>query len=219
MNVSEAKVIHGPEAVTAARELAGGSVAEVITSISAIVLAVIALAGVLSFQLAAITTIILGASFLVEGWVVSSAHRVSTSSQAGAFAHTGGFAGISAQGLGGLAGVVLGILALFRTGSEMLIATALLVFGATLLLRTWASFYPSYWLATPSQMSGAETFPHMSANGLSGQVLVGVGATVLGILAIIGEAPLTLSLAGLLSVGAALLLGGSVGQSSAAYAP
>jgi hypothetical protein len=219
MNTTEARTIHGTASLATFRELAGGSAAEAITAVSAIVLAVLGLAGVLSLQLAAIATIILGASFLVEGWVAGAAHRTTGSAQAAGVIPMSHSGGISAQALAGLAGIVLGILALFRADAELLVAISVLVFGATMLLRAWATYYPTFWLATPSEMSATEGAPRLSASGWSGQVLVGFAATVLGILAVVGLAPLTLSLAGLLSVGAALLLGGAVGQTGASYAP
>ncbi len=213
MNTTEAKTMQGPISTTTAREVAGGSAAEAIGAIAVIALSIIGLVGLLSAELAAIATIILGASFLVEGWVLGSTHRMAVT-QSGFFSQSAQAGGVSAQGLGGLAGIVLGILGLFQHGSEVLLGAAVLVFGATLLLRSWASFYPTLWLATPSQITSSATSMQFSASGWSGLVLVGVGAMVLGILAIVGLAPLTLVLVGLLSLGAAFLFGGTMGYSS-----
>ena len=87
--------------------------------------------------------------------------------------------------LAGVTGIVLGIIAFFSNWPGTLIGAAMIVFGATLLLSHW--------------MEGE----------FGGRALVGLGATVLGILAVVGLAPqLTLVLVALLALGTMELMSG-----------
>jgi hypothetical protein len=210
MNTTETHAVHGAIPEWFAGEAAGRSVAEAIGAIGAVILAVIGLAGLLSNLLAAIATIVIGAGILAEGWSVSSTYRQQWSS-AGAATIQGSRAGggVTAEFLGGIAGIVLGILGLFRenTNPAALLAVALLVYGATLVLSSFSAS-AAFWRTatfteggTQSSMVGAVPVAH------SGHLLVGLGAVVLGILAVVGLAPIVLVLVGLLSLGAVLLLG------------
>jgi len=207
MNTTEAQTLHGTLSASLSSEATGRSVAEAIGGIAAVILAVIGLAGILSNLLAAIATIVIGAGVLVEGWAIGASCR-QLSATSVAREHTAGFGGaLTAEFLGGIAGIVLGILALFRMFPDTLLAVALLVFGATLLLGSLAASQ-LYWRSSALAQSGTEawaaaTFPV----AFSGQLLVGLGAVVLGILAVLGLAPMTLILVGLLSLAAVMLLG------------
>jgi hypothetical protein len=207
MNTTEAQTVHGAMPETLLSEAAGRSTAEAIGAIAAVILAVIGLAGILGNLMASIATIVIGAGILLEGWAYGASYRqVSLANPT-----TGqgfGFGGpLTAEFFGGMAGIVLGILALFRTVPDMLLAVALLVYGATLLLSS-LSVSQTFWRSASLTQSGAQTWsaaappmPH------SGQLLVGLGAIVLGILAVIGLAQMSLILVGLLSLAAVMLLG------------
>jgi len=171
---------------------------ESIGAIAVIALAIIALVGVFSSTLAAIATIIVGAAILVEGGVLGA----SPLAQLQEFQAAGG--GATAEFLGGGAGIVLGILALFSTAPQTLLAVAVLVFGATFLLGG-AAMAQVGWLTSIQGQANRET----TSGAGSGQVLVGLAATVLGILAVTGLSPLTLILVALLSLGASMLFSGS----------
>jgi hypothetical protein len=109
-------------------------------------------------------------------------------------------------------GIVLGILALLGVVPLTLLATSVLVYGAAFLLSaSWTS--PATIPATGYQAGEA---PFL---GSSGHLLVGLSAAVLGILAIIGQAPLTLTLVGLLCLGTgAFFSGSSVGTRAVSFA-
>jgi len=207
MNTTETHTVHPVTTGWLLSEAASRSMAEAVGAIAAVILAIIGLAGILSNLMASVATIVVGAGILVEGWAVSSSYRQFSSANA-APGQAGGLNGaLTAEFMGGMAGIILGILALFRMVPDTLLAVALLVYGVTLLLSNMAASHAS-WLAqalaqggsTPSGVSGiAPTTP-------SGQLLVGLGAVVLGILAVIGLVPMTLVLVGLLSLAAVMLL-------------
>jgi hypothetical protein len=117
--------------------------------------------------------------------------------------------GITGEILGGATGIVLGILALVGVAPYILIPVALLAVGGAMLVGTGAT-------ADLGLMRGAATSPRLeratrevtvAASGT--QMLIGIAAIVLGILALIGIDPLTLSLVGLLATGASILFSGS----------
>lgn len=204
MNTSEAQTVHGAIPESFLGGIASGSVTEGIGAIGTIILAIIGLAGVFANIVAAVATIVIGGVFLMEGvWGSAAARRLS---QFQGIRPTLGVAnGVTAGFFGGLAGIVLGILALFRAGpgttTDMLIAVAVLVYGASLLVGGGAlsrlTAFPSHDAGTASMAMG------------SGSLLVGLAAVVLGILAVIGLVPMTLVLVALLSLGGGALFSGS----------
>jgi hypothetical protein len=205
MNATETHRAHGFAPGAFLSEAASRSAAEAIGAIASVILAVIGLAGVLPYLLASIATVVIGAGILVEGWAAGANFRQASSANVSAQASRVNGA-LTAEFLGGIAGIVLGILALFRMAPDTLLATALLVYGATLLLSSVGT-------AQAAWRSGAFAQPTMQSDvarpmpvAHSGHILVGLGAVVLGILAVIGLAPVTLVLVGLLSLAAAMLL-------------
>ncbi len=196
------------------REVAvGGSMIEAVGGAGAVVLAILGLAGVAPFLLAAIATIAVGTALLFEGGTIAS--RVLRDTDFGS-AHvdpelTGG---LSAEGIAGLAGIVLGILALIRVGGGgALLNVSPIVIGAGMLFGTGAALRISS--ARASNLTGgvadrSASITHDALSAAAGaHALVGIGAVVLGILALIGEAPLTLVLVSMLALGAVVLLSGS----------
>ncbi len=184
------------------KNAAGGMFLE---GIAAIILAIIGLAGILPHTLAGIAGVVMGATLLTEGGAVTSGYRL-WASRVGNEGETPSWSeGLSAEFLGGLAGIVLGILALLGLSSEALLAVALIVFGTTFLLSHTA-LAPLGWMSgfqTPA--TTAENAPLTPVTSSSGQMLVGLAALVLGILALVGLTAWTLVLVGMLCLGAATL--------------
>lgn len=179
--------------------IAGGSMTEGAGAIAAIILSIIGLAGVFADIVAPVAVIVIGAVFLMEGVWLSAAIR-----RQGAQANRRNLGlanGVSAGFFAGLAGIVLGILALFRasptTSAGVLMAVAVLIYGAALLVGGGAF----------SRLAGTADAAMATVN--SGSLLVGMASVVLGILAVIGLVPMTLVLVALLSLGGAALFTGS----------
>lgn len=171
--------------------VAGGSMTEGVGDFCVIVLAILGLIGVFSSAVAAIATIIVGAVFLADSVMVSAAARALSehaSSRIGS--------GMSACFYAGIAGIVLGILSFFHTAPAQLLSVAVLVFGSSLFLSG----------GTLSHLKVLLNHPQGTSMPISsGGTFIGLGVTILGILAVSGLAPLTLSLVGLLCLGIAAL--------------
>lgn len=191
--------------------VAGGSLAETIGGAGAVVLAILALAGILPGYLAAVATIGVGAALLFEGASIATEfqtlrHDVATNRTEAS--ELGG--GMTAETLAGLAGVALGILSLLGIAPTTLMAVALIVSGGGLLLGSAATNRLNGLRIRGAVSDTARTVAQASVETASGaQVLVGAGGVVLGILALVGLAPATLIAVGMLSLGASVLFSGS----------
>jgi hypothetical protein len=120
------------ESVTEARSslVMGGSLLEGFGSIATIALAIVGLAGVFSPTMAAIAAIVLGAATMVEG----GAFGVKAAQLSASTGETRYFEGaFGADFQGGLATVVLGILALLGVAPLTLLSVAVIALGATFL--------------------------------------------------------------------------------------
>lgn len=198
--------------VRALEFLGGGSLAESVAGAGAMVLAILALSGIEVTYLGAIATIAMGAALLFEGGAIAAEYSQIISSLSADTTTTvelGG--GVTAESVGGIAGVVLGILALLRVAPLTLMSVAVIVFGATLVIAAAAN-YRLKDLTLDGRRLEARTHRTVKAfvTATTGtQVLVGIGALVLGIIALQGIVPLTLVMVGLLGLGAAVLLSGT----------
>ena len=123
----------------------------------------------------------------------------STESGAGGEASAyGGFV----DALGGIATIVLAIIALSGTKADLLLPIATNVFGAALLIQGGAML--SEFAQTEAT---AEASARLSGGGLAGLFLVGVAGIVLGVLALLGVYPLVLTSAATIAFGGALVCG------------
>ncbi len=172
--------------------VAGGSMTEAAGAFATIALAIVGLAGVFSGTMAAIATVVIGAAILIESGSLGAA-SVAVRSETGTRTFEMG-EGASAHFLGGIAALVLGILALLGVASETLLSVAVLALGASLLI---GSLNTQLFIGT------------YQARPFGGMVLIGLAGVVLGILAVIGLDQLTLVLVGLLSFGVGALFSGS----------
>ena len=188
MNITT-ETMHHPGRLTAFKWMAGSSAMAAIVSLAVIALAIVGLAGELSATMAAIATVVTGAAILLEGGALE-AGALSFQATTGE-TRQAALSQPSAEALGGIAGIVLGILALLGVDPATLLSVAVLVFGATLLL-SGSAFPERAWFAGPAD----------------GQLFLGLAVTVLGLLAVIGISQLSLILVGLLILGVAGLFGG-----------
>jgi len=200
------------EEETSAEVVGGGSLAEGLCGIAAVVLAIIGLSGALPFDLGGVTAIVVGAGLLLEGAAIGT--RFSrlldeTAGQRFSLSELGG--GMTAEFLAGAAGIVLGILALIGIHGGTLLAVSAIVFGAALLLGAGASatlngFVVEHHYRDREMVRRAASGLVSAATGA--QVLIGLGAVILGIIALTTVYTLTLSLVAFLIVGAALAICG-----------
>jgi hypothetical protein len=196
---------------TTAKTVATGATAEAVAGAGALVLAIIGLAGLFQHTLAAIAVIAAGAALLFQG---ASAGARAASLVREVHGHEAAMGtGLSAEIVGGLGGIVLGILALVGVAPMPLLAISAIVFGGALLFGSPEVYVigeakPDEGVATPHRY---QMLKSTAAGAAGGQVLLGIGSAALGILALCGLATMTLILVAVLAVGvSALLSGGAI---------
>lgn len=199
----------------AARTATFGGLADAIGGIATIVLAIVALGGVHSEIVLSIAVIVFGAALLIQGGTLVSEYE-SMMSPVGATnvsPEQFGVGGLSTLFLVGVAGIVLGILALLGIATATLAAIAVIAFGTALLLSS-NSVRQLSMLQTMGRAevprAGAELLAgEMASGSASVQMLAGLAAIVLGVLAVAGVNQTILTLAALIVLGSAVILTGS----------
>jgi hypothetical protein len=186
-----------------------GPMTEGAAGIAVIVLTILGLAAVSPNILTSVATIVIGVGLFIEAANTGIEYQRVTGQamQAGAVQTAQMGADVSVEVLAGVAGVVLGVLALIGAGGVMhLLPAALIAFGGAMLLAGFSATS----VGMVSGMNPATGAPAVSmqselapARGL--QVLAGITAIVLGILAYTVAAGGTLLIVGMLVIGAALL--------------
>jgi hypothetical protein len=203
-----AEVAHEDRVSSAA--LTGSSSVELIGGGAAVVLAIIGLAGYLPLYMTSIAAIAIGAALLAHGAAVT-ARWANTIQRAAAdrSERTEIASGVGSELLGGGAAIALGTLALAGVIPLVLLPVAAIVMGGTILLGAPAQ--PPIARLAPDRDRRMAQLTHEAIEGASGaMVLAGLGAIVLGILALIRIGPVyTLVQVALLAVGGALVVGGS----------
>lgn len=191
-----------------------GGLVDAVGGIATIVLAIIALAGIHQGVLVSIATIVFGAALLIQGGTMLSefTHTIFPAGTAAPAEEFAGGGGLSSIFLVGAAGIVLGILALIGIFPGTLTAVAVIAFGAALVLSSNAvwNLYRMKRNAGARVSTGSEILASEMASGSAAmQLLAGLAAIVLGILAVTGMNAAVLTMVGLLVLGATVLLTGS----------
>jgi hypothetical protein len=201
---------------TAAKTAAVGSALEAVAGLGAMALAIIGLVSFFPALFAPISAIVVGVALLLEGAAISV--RYSRLVQ-GPTEHRRDIelsGGLSAEFVGGVAGIALGILSLIGLDAAVLLPVAAIVFGGALMVGSFANARLNKMLVLlpPSaETEGATRFAKESVTAASGaEFLMGSGSVVLGIIALSllpATAWLALSLVAFLAVGTAVLLTGT----------
>ncbi|MGH8218380.1 MAG: hypothetical protein ACREUT_07430 [Steroidobacteraceae bacterium] len=197
-----------------------GGMLDAVGGIATVALAIIALAGLVPDVLMAIATIVFGATLIVQaGALVSElsglgASATSIAASAASDSLSGG--GVGMMFLVGVAGIVLGILALLGITPLVLCGAALIAFGCALLLGG-GSVRSVHRLQAAVRRAGAVTSTtqtnellanEMAAGSAGAQFMCGIAALVLGIVSLSGVYAMPLVLIGLLIIGASNILAG-----------
>jgi hypothetical protein len=194
----------------------GGASVEVLAGLAAVTLAILGLAGVLSFHTLTIAMIVAGAALFVDGILVGGAyrevqhaHRVREGRDDVVPIRTG----LSAQALGGAIAVVLGILALAGFFSATWTAIAVVVLGTALLVGTlthgeldWSAFELHH---SASPRPAFRRTVRIAAFGAAGVMFLGV-LSLAAIAGPTGRMPFRLILVALLCVGIVELMDGAM---------
>lgn len=202
-------------AASSEKVAAGTSFIEGLTGLAAIALAVIALAGVFPRILLSIATIALGAALLFEAGSVAA--RFSALMAESVNVATGSYqvsrwGGMTTGFLSGVAGIALGILSLLAIYPMVLVPIAVIAFGVAMIMDSGVNARLS---ALETEVAGftgisKEVVRESAATSTGIQVIAGLSAVTLGILSLVGINPMALSLVGILTVGAALLMSGTI---------
>lgn len=192
--------------------LIGGAGAEAIAGIGAVSLSVIGLAHVYPDVLLAISGIAVGIGLLLEGSSLAVEHRKLLSLIApDKLEHINVDMGMSVEVIAGLTAVVLGILSVLALNPNVLMPAAAIVVGTALLLSSGTTARLNALRLAGQNVEGPAL--HVAREMVNGsamtEVLVGISAVVLGILALIGVAPTVLTLVAFLAIGGSLALSGS----------
>lgn len=115
--------------------------------------------------------------------------------------------GLLAEAVGGIATIVLAILGLSGVSPEYLLAIATIVFGAALIIEgtSIVADYAHIMSHSPAGMTS-----QVGTSGISAVFLAGIGGVILGVLALLGLNPTTLTSAAIIVYGSALLLSSGV---------
>ncbi len=200
--------------------LTGGSIVEAVAGIATIVLAILALVGVAPADLAPIATITVGVALLAEGGAIATRYSNLLAKAGGEYSSTELGGGMSAELIGGAGGGILGLLALLHLQPMVLMPVAAIVFGAALLLGSGVTSRVS---SMAIESAGDHT-THLIAReavlaAAGAQALVGLASGALGIIALVGINPLTLTLVALLALGSSILMSGTaIGGTVTAFA-
>jgi hypothetical protein len=187
----------------------GGSLTEAGIGLGAVVLSILALIGLLPPVLTSIAAIAVGAGLLIGG--SSLAGRVAKAVEWHPHSHPGQglLGGMAFEAACGLAGIVLGILALIGVDRVTLLAISTIVFGVAMLAASGAvSQFNDFLERRVSAASGE--YRQATTLSAGSEVFIGIAGIVLGIIALAGVtdtmAVLTVAM---LIFGAGLVLGGS----------
>jgi len=191
-----------------------GGLVDAVGGIATVVLAIIALAGIREDVLMPIAVIVFGAALLIQGGAMLSEFAQVSLPVSFANSEQFGAGNLSTMFLVGAAGIVLGVLALVGIAAAELIAVSVIAFGAALLLSS-NSVRHLYMVRSTAMRStdlndGTQLLAGEMASGSAGvQLVAGLAAIVLGILAVTGAHAEVLIPSALIVLGATVVLSGS----------
>ncbi len=197
----EAELIERRKSV---RTVLTGSIAEGVVGGGAVVLAVVGLSGIAPNLMLYVATIAIGAALLLEGGAISFRFsKLLRETHAGPLQEAELGVGVTSEFLGGVAGIVLGILSLLSMAPMVLVPAAVIIFGATLIMGSGATVrLNALELEGARESTRLKRITHEAVSAAAGvQLLLGLAAVILGILAVTGKSPVVLGLAALLIVG------------------
>jgi hypothetical protein len=190
-----------------------GGLVDAVGGVATVVLAIVGLAGVRADILTPIAVMVFGAALLIQAGAMLSEYA-QISLPAPISAEQFGAGGLSSLFLVGAAGIVLGVLALIGIATQTLTSIAVIAFGAALVISSNSVRHlyvlRSAAMRTMAPQYGSTFLAGEMASGSAGvQLLAGLAAIVLGILAVTGINPAILTLSALMVLGATVVLTGS----------
>jgi hypothetical protein len=197
---------------TSSETVGYGGFVDALGGIATIVLAIVGLSGTKSLDLLSIATIVFGAALLIQGGAMLTEFAQIEATPENNAASSGG--GVGALFGVGVAGIVLGVLALLGVSSQILNSVAVIAFGGAMVVSSSAVWHllTSRSVATRFQ-SGSSMLRVVASEVATGssslQAMAGLAVIVLGILAVAGTSSLYLTLIALIVAGASIVMTGS----------
>ncbi len=201
-----------------AKNVLGGTITESFASGAAIVLALLGLGGIRPHLMLPVAVIVMGAAFLFEGIAISMRFSKLLSETSQDRLEKAEFGvGLTSEYLGGITGVILGILSLLGIAPMILVPAAAIVFGLAFILSSGVTYrLDSLEIEGSEESTRVKKIAHEAVKTSAVlEYVLGVGAMVLGIIAIAGVYASTagfvtmISLVSLLVVGLAGLVTGA----------
>ncbi len=197
---------------TSAQIVRGGFAAEGVAGIIGVVLAILGLLNILPQLLLPIAAIVLGIAFLANGGAVASRFsKLLNETAKGRFETAEWGVGLTVEFIGGIAAVILGILTLLRIDPVILMPVAAIVFGVTLMFGSGITARLNHLQMPKSEEYEAfREVARESVNVATGaEILLGLSAVVLGIIAVTGINWMALTYVAILCVGVSHMTSGS----------
>ncbi len=182
----------------------GGSLAEGIASGAAVVLALVALSGIMPETLLPVAVVVMGAAFLLEGGAISMRFsKLLSETSHNRFDEAELGVGVTSEFLGGVAGVVLGILSLLKLSPMVLVPVAVILYGTTLMFSSGMTLrLNALELEGAAESMRFRKIAHEAMTAAAGvDFLLGLATGVLGIIALTGVSTTVLCLVAMLAIG------------------
>ena len=191
--------------------LESGNTSVVLAGVAAVVLSIIGLAGILPIVLVSAGAIAMGISLLLAGMATAAERKKILDQTRGSKLTSSGiftFA-LSIETLAGVTSIILGILSLLKMKPDILLGADAIVLGVAFMAMCAADAREN-----EANLEGAVTEKQKASYkaakaAIDLQFLTGVGSITLGILALIGLAPVTLILVAFLADGFSLAIKGT----------
>jgi hypothetical protein len=187
-----------------------GSIAEGISGIGATIVCIIGLYRIFPGIMLPIASILIGTAMLFKGGaVLSKIESIIDEDPEKSRFHTAEIGiGTTSESFGGITGIILGILSLLGITPMTLLASASIIFGVSIMVASGLDFrLNSISAMNPVHSPLAKKLCEEAvAASADMEILAGMGAVVLGILALLGFNPQTLILISMLSIGTVLFM-------------
>ncbi len=191
------------------RQLEAGSVFQTIGGIGALVLGILGVIGIAAGIFGSIAAIAAGGALLIGGTALTARYSRLFPDTKSPRTKRSMLRGLTVQTIAGLGAIALGILSLVGIAPMTLVAVSVLALGAGLMVASRAITRLDS-LLIRNEMESGESVSHSAMFIASAtKIIAGLGATALGILALSGVSPLSLSLIAMMAIGTATFAGGA----------
>ncbi len=190
------------------RQLEAGSIFQSIGGAGALTLGILGVVGLAAATLDSIASIAAGGALLIGGTALAARYSRLFPDTKSPKTKRSMVRGLTYQALVGVGAIALGILALLGLASITLIGASVIALGTALLVASRGSARLDT-LLIRNEMESGESVSHSTVSVVSAtKVVAGLGAVALGVLALAGLSPLTLTLIAMIAIGTGALTGG-----------